>query len=115
MAFFVSCPRGEKKKMHNSEFQVIIITHKKVQVGRFLHDWRERQYLYWISGNADDKDDNATDKNISDNGNGMAGDELDDDGNGATGDDVNHDGDGAVYDNIDDDCDSKIKPTYLSM
>ncbi len=30
MAYFVSCPCGEKQKMHNSEFQVILITHKKV-------------------------------------------------------------------------------------
>jgi len=36
MFFFVSCPSGEKKKMHNSEFWVIIITHKKVRVERFL-------------------------------------------------------------------------------
>jgi len=36
MAFFVSCPHGEKKKIHNSEVYVMIITHEKVRrVGSF--------------------------------------------------------------------------------
>ena len=54
--------------------------------------------------NADEDDDDTTDNNDSDNGNGTMGNNLDNDGDGTTGDDVDHDGDGAAYDDIDDDC-----------
>ena len=50
--------------------------------------------------NTDKDDDNATDENVSNNGDGTTGDNLDDDG-----DDIDDDCDGAKGDEVDDDGD----------